>query len=150
LGIIWLTVMGLILGGVVLAPYMGQITDFVLHQTVYRQWTRLTLEAEQSFFDLSTPPQALRSYYSALYHGDGARMAQLTEGSFQEQMRQRVATTTTAPAFTSYRSFLLTEQQGEHDAVVLEKFHLFWNNSLRFVLQRDATQWRIVNAAPVP
>ncbi|MBM3225307.1 MAG: hypothetical protein FJZ47_16100, partial [Candidatus Tectomicrobia bacterium] len=43
LGTIWLVVMVLTLGGVALAPHAGQIADVVLQQTVYRQWTRLTL-----------------------------------------------------------------------------------------------------------
>lgn len=144
LGLIWLVGLGLILGGAIVAPYLGQITDTVLAQTMYRQWTRLALEVETPVFDRSTPVQTVRSYYSALYHGDAGRMSQLTTGSWREQMRQRLTTTSTAPAFTPYRSFVYIERQDEHTATVLEKFHLFWGNGLRFALQRDAAAWVIV------
>lgn len=150
LGIIWLVAMGLTLGGVVLAPYLGQIADTVLQQTMYRQWSRLTLEAEQPVFDLSTPTQTVRSYYSALYHGDAGRMHQLTAGAWREQMRQRLAASTAAPALTPYRSFLHLERQEDTAASVLEKFHLFWSHSLRFTLQREATHWRIISVEPMP
>lgn len=150
LGIIWLVVMGLTLGGAVVAPYLGQIADVLLQQTLYRQWTRLSLEAEQPVFDLSTPTQTVRSYYSALYQGAAGPMQQLTAGAWREQMRQRLATTTTAPTFTPYRSFLHVEQQDAHEARVLEKFHLFWSHGLRFALQHEAGQWRIVGVEPIP
>ena len=73
LGTIWLVIMALTLGGAALAPYLGQIADIVLQQTVHRHWTRLTLDAEQPFFDLSTPTRAVQSYYSALYQGNVAQ-----------------------------------------------------------------------------
>src|SRR5215510_13061905 len=70
LGTIWLVIMVLTLGGTALAPYLGQIADMVLQHTVHSQWTRFTLDAEQPFFDLSTPIRAVQSYYSALYQGN--------------------------------------------------------------------------------
>ena len=112
LGTIWLVIMVLTLGGVALAPYLGQIADVVLQQTIHRHWTRLTLDAEQAFFDLSTPTRTVQSYYSALYQGNVAHMERLTHGPWREQMRLRAAATTAAPAFTPYRSFLWTETQG--------------------------------------
>ena len=144
LGTIWLVIMVLTLGGAVLAPYLGQIADIVLQQTVHRQWSRFALDAKQPFFDLSTPPRAVQSYYSALYQGNVASMERLTHGAFREQMRLRVAATATAPAFTPYRSFVRTEMQGDHEAIVFEKFHLFWKHGLRFLLQREAGDWQLV------
>ena len=44
------------------------------------------------------------------------------------------AATTAAPAFTPYRSFVRTEMQGDREAIVFEKFHLFWKHGLRFLL----------------
>ena len=149
LGTIWLVIMILTLGGAALAPYLGQIADVVLQQTVHRQWTRLTLDAEQPFFDLSTPTRAVQSYYSALYQGNVVSMERLTRGAFREQMRLRVAATATAPAFTPYRSFVRTEIQGDREAIVFEKFHLFWKQGLRFLLQREAGDWQIVGVEPL-
>src|SRR5262245_42109029 len=126
LGTIWLVIMVLTLGGAVLAPYLGQIADLVLQQTVHRHWSRLALDAEQPFFDLSTPTRAVQSYYSALYQGNVTSMERLTHGPLREQMRFRAAATSTTPAFTPYRSYLRTEMQGEREAIVFEKFHLFW------------------------
>jgi len=148
LGTIWLVIMVLTLGGAVLVPYLGPIADFVLQQTVHRQWTRFALEAEQSFFDLSTPMRAVQSYYSALYQGNITGMERLTRGAFREQMRLRVAATATAPAFTPYRSFMRTEMQGDREAVVFEKFHLFWKQGLRFLLQRESQDWQVVGVEP--
>ena len=145
LGTVWLVIMAVTLGGAALAPYLGQIADLVLQQTVHRHWTRLTLGAEQPFFDLSTPIRAVQSYYSALYQGNVTSMEQLTWGAFREQMRLRVTTTATAPAFTPYRSFVRTEMQGDREAIVFEKFHLFWKHGLRFLLRREAKDWQIVD-----
>jgi len=145
LGSIWLVIMALTLGGAALAPYLGQIADFVLQHTLHRQWTRITLDAEQPFFDLSTPTRAVQSYYSALYQGNVTSMERLTWGAFREQMRLRVTTTATAPAFTPYRSFVRTEMQGDREAIVFEKFHLFWKHGLRFLLRREAKDWQIVD-----
>ena len=116
-GTIWLVVMALTLGGAALAPYLGHIADIVLQQTVHRQWARLALDAEQPFFDLSTPTRVVQSYYSALYQGNVTNMERLTHGPLREQMRLRTAATTTTPAFTHYRSFLRTEMQGEGTSV---------------------------------
>jgi hypothetical protein len=149
LGTIWLVIIALILGGAALAPYLGQIADTVLQHTVHRQWTRFALDAEQPFFDLSTPTRAVQSYYSALYHGNVSSMERVTRGVFREQMRLRVAATATAPAFTPYRSFVRTEMQGDHEAIVFEKFHLFWKHGLRFLLQREAGDWQIVGVEPL-
>ena len=149
LGAIWLITMALVLGGAVLAPHLGQIADFVLQQTVQRHWTRFALETEQPFFDLSTPTRAVESYYSALYQGNVTSMERLTRGAFREQMRLRVAATVTAPALTPYRSFVRTEMQGDREAIVLEKFHLFWKQGLRFLLQREARDWQIVGVEPL-
>src|SRR4029453_6462157 len=148
-GTIWLVVLSLTLGGAALAPYLGQIADIVLVQTVHRQWARLALDAERPFFDLSTPTRAVQSYYSALYQGNVTNMERLTRGTFREQMHLRVAATATAPAFTPYRSFVRTEMQGDREAIVFEKFHLFWKQGLRFLLQREAGDWQIVGVEPL-
>jgi hypothetical protein len=92
----------------------------------------------------------VQSYYTALYQGDVASIERLTQGALREQLRQRVAHTSTAPALTPYRSFVRADLRGDHDAVVLEKFHLFWQRGLRFVLQRQAGDWQIVGIEPVP
>jgi hypothetical protein len=149
LGTIWLVIIALTLGGAALAPYLGQIADMVLQHTMHRQWTRFTVDAEQPFFDLSTPTRAVQSYYSALYQGNVTNMERLTHGALREQMRLRVAATATAPAFTPYRSFVRTEMQGDHEAIVFEKFHLFWKQGLRFLLQRQAGDWQIVGVEPL-
>src|SRR5262252_4775590 len=149
LGTIWLVVVALTLTGALLAPYLGQVADFVLHQTVHRQWTRLTLDAERPFFDLSTPTRTVQSYYSALYQGSVASIERLTQGALREQLRLRVADARAAPAFIPYRSFVRAEMRGDHEAVVLEKLHLFWKHGLRFLLQRDAADWHIVDIESV-
>jgi len=149
LGTIWMVVVALTLAGAVLAPHLGQIADFALHQTVHRHWARLTLDAERPFFDLSTPTRAVQSYYSALYQGSVTSIERLTQGALREHMRLRVADARTAPAFTPYRSFVRAEMRDDHEAVVLEKFHLFWKHGLRFLLQRDAGDWQIVSIEPV-
>ena len=149
LGTIWLVVVALTLAGAVLAPHLGQIADFALHQTVHRHWARLTLDAERPFFDLSTPTRAVQSYYSALYQGSVTSIERLTQGALREHMRLRVEDARTAPGFTPYRSFVRAEMRDDHEAVVLEKFHLFWKHGLRFLLQRDAGDWQIVSIEPV-
>src|SRR5262245_27633056 len=117
LGTIWLVIMVLTLRGAALAPYLGQIADVVLQQTVHRQWTRLTLDGEPPLCALSTPTRAVHSYYSAFYHGNVTNMERLNQGPLREQLRLRTAATTTAPAFTPYRSFLRTEMQGDREAM---------------------------------
>src|SRR5262249_60426182 len=106
LGTIWIVAVALIIGGTVLAPYLGQIADFALHQTVHRQWTRLAFDAERPFFDLSTPTRTVQSYYSALYQGSVASIERLTQGDLLEQMRLRVVFGRAAPAFAPYLSFV--------------------------------------------
>ena len=39
--------------------------------------------------------------------------------------------------------------QGDHEAIVFEKFHLFWKQGLRFLLQRQAGDWQIVGVEPL-
>lgn len=149
LGIVWLVVIASALGGTALVPYLGHITDVVLQQTVQRQWTRLALQAEQSFFDLSTPTRAVQSYYSALYQGDVASMERLTQGAWREQIRPRVAASAPTVAFAPYRSFVYAAMQGEHEAIVVEKLHLFWKHGLRFLLRRHAEDWQIIGVEPL-
>ena len=150
LGTLGLALVVLTLAGAALAPYAGRITDVFLHQTLYRQWAPLTLDGDKAFLHLSTPAQTVRSYYSALYHGDITSMERLTAGPFREQMRQRLVHASTAPAFTSYHSYVQTEMQGDREALVREKFHLFWQRGLRFALQREATDWQIVGLELLP
>jgi hypothetical protein len=76
-------------------------------------------------------------------------MERLTSGPLREQMRFRAAATTAAPALTPYRSFLRAEMQGDREAIVFEKFHLFWKHGLRFLLQRDTEDWQIVHVEPL-
>lgn len=145
LGILWVSLVGLLLLGNALAPHLGRCTDVMLQYVWHWDWTVLTLDAEQRFFDLSTPESAIKSYYSALYRGDATHMAFLTQGSFAEQMRQRVQTgaTVSGQPPTTYRSYVTIRSQTATDAEVIEKFHLFWQQGLRFSLRR-ATTWHIV------
>ena len=127
------------------APHLGRITDTVLNYTWHRDWTRLTLPADEAFFDLSTPVLALRSYYSTLYQGDGTHLAQLTVEPFREQLRVRLQHAEIPPGADRivYRSYLFTVMQGGGRAVVTEKFHLFWQHGLRFQMRRTADGWSI-------
>jgi hypothetical protein len=144
LGLFWATAVLAILVGAVVAPHLGRVADFVLHQTAHRHWQSLTLQTAQPFFDLSAPQHTVKSYYSALYRGDAATMERVTAGSFREQIRQRMAHAAAAPPHISYHSYLRTETSGSQQAVVVEKFHLFWQRGLRFSLQRSAADWHIV------
>jgi hypothetical protein len=144
LGIVALLLLGVIGAGAVLVPYFGRLLDFVLHQTAYRHWTQLTLQSAPPFFDVSTPQQAVKSYYSALYHGDMAAMEQVTAGPFRDQMRQRLAHTLGTVDVPLYTSYLETHGADAQTAVVVEKFHLFWSHGLRFTLQRQTMGWAIV------
>lgn len=141
---LWVVAVLATLIGALTAPHLGRIADFVLHQTVHRGWMRLTLRPEQPFFDLSAPAHAVKSYYSALYRGDAAAMERLTAAPFREQMRWRLAHAGRSPNPPPYHSYLSTEIQEAQSAVVVEKFHLFWQCGLRFMLQRQATEWYIV------
>ena len=127
------------------APHVGRIADTVLNYTWHRDWTRLTLSANEAFFDLSTPVLTVRSYYSALYQGDAAHLGQLAVEPFREQFRVRLQHAETPPNAVRivYRSYLFTVMQGGGRAVVTEKFHLFWQHGLRFQLQRTADGWSI-------
>ena len=142
-GVLWGAAILIILLATLLAPCFGRMVDFILHQTTYRDWSRLTLHVQQPFFDLSAPLYTVKSYYSALYRGDAAAMERLTTDTFQEQMRLRVAHTQPVTDTALYRSYLRTEQAEPPDVAVVEKFHLFWKRGLRFRLRRNATDWRI-------
>jgi hypothetical protein len=143
-GLLWLGALLVILVGALVAPHVGRIADAVLHYTAHRHWTLLTLSTAQTFVDLSSPPHTVKSYYSALYRGDVATMDRLTRGAFRDQMRLRVVHAEAAPPDTLYRSYLNTEMQAPHLAVVTEKFHLFWQRGLLFHLEHNGTEWQIV------
>jgi hypothetical protein len=149
-GVLWLVVIGAILVGALLAPYVGRMADFVLSQTTHRDWTRLTLEVTQPYFDLTAPEHTIKSYYSALYRGDAAAMARLTEGPLHTQMQQRMAQAEPSTEQRTYRSYLLPERRQPRQAVITEKFHLFWQRGLRFVLKRTGPDWRIVAVSLIP
>ncbi len=149
-GTLWLAAILMLLVGALLAPHLGRIVDFVLHQTTQRHWTRLTLHPEQLYVDLSAPIPTVTSYYSALYRGDAAAMDRLTLGAFRQQMRRRVASAEAMVDMPTYRSYLRLERSTDQDAIVLEKFHLFWQRGLRFRLQRRAATWRLVGVEGVP
>jgi hypothetical protein len=149
-GSIWLVIILALLLGAVLAPHIGQLVDLFLHHTSHREWIRMRLQIDEPFFDLSTPMQSVKSYYSALYQGDAARMEHLTEEPLRQHMRQRLRHGEAPTADPTYHSYLLTETHGADQAVVVEKFHLFWQHGLRFYLQRDAADWRILRVALLP
>lgn len=148
----WAGLLVALLLGVVFAPYAGRTLDGVLHQTVYRAWKRVTLDAEHLVDDRSTPLTTVQSYYSTLYWGRAAALEALTDGGFRLQIQARlqagaVAAGTETP---TYRSYILLESQEEQRAAVLEKFHLFWQNGLRFTLQHTGSGWVITQVDPVP
>lgn len=137
--------------GTYTAPHVGRVTDIVLNHTWHRDWTHLTLPADEAFFDLSTPFLAVRSYYSALYQADASNLSALAVEPFREQLRVRLQHAE-APSGTDriiYRSYLFTVMQGGGRAVVTEKFHLFWQRGLRFQLQRTAAGWSIAGVTLV-
>jgi hypothetical protein len=154
----FLKVVGLIWGGAILAiimvallaPHVGRMADFVLHQTAYRDWSRLTLYVERGFFDLSTPRATIKSYYSALYREDAVAMQQLTSGVLQEQMRLRMSKSQPATGPSVYRSYLRTTKSEAQDVMVVEKFHLFWQQGLRFHLRQAGVAWRIDQVRQLP
>ena len=138
--------------GTYAAPHMGRLTDIVLNHTWHRGWTRLTLPADEAFFDLSTPFLAVRSYYSALYQGDATHLAELSVEPFRQELRVRLQHAE-APSGADpiiYRSYLFTVMQGGGRAVVTEKFHLFWQRGLRFQLRRTPAGWSIAGVTLVP
>ena len=137
--------------GTYAAPHMGRLADIVLNHTRHRDWTSLTLSADEAFFDLSTPSLAVRSYYSALYQGDATHLTELAVEPFREQLRVRLEHAE-VPSSTDrivYRSYLFTVLQGGGRAVVTEKFHLFWQRGLRFQLLRMRTGWSITSVTLV-
>lgn len=138
--------------GTYAAPHMGRLTDIVLNHTRHRDWTRLTLPADEAFFDLSTPFLAVRSYYSALYQGDATHLAALAVEPFREQLRLRLqhAEAPSSAERIIYRSYLFTVMQGGGRAMVTEKFHLFWRRGLRFQLLRTPDGWSIASVTLVP
>jgi hypothetical protein len=142
-GCLWLAAVLVIVIGALTAPYIGRMVDFVLSQTTSREWVRLTLRTQQPFFDLSSPERTVKSYYSALYRSDAEAMHRLTAGPFRDQMQLRVTHAQSASDTPTYRSFLLTQSVQDTRAVVVEKFHLFWQRGLRFSMQRHNAHWRI-------
>lgn len=148
-GTIWLVALAAILIGALLAPHLGRLADLVLHLTVRRAWTLVRVQPEIPVFDSSTPLQTVRSYYSALYRGDVTQMDRLTHGPFRQHMQQRLARSEPLTESTVYRSYLHLERRDDASAFVLEKFHLFWQQGLRFHLQRIADTWRIVRLTRV-
>jgi hypothetical protein len=152
LGLFWVGVVGLALLGNALAPHLGRGTDVLLQYVWHRDWTVLTLAADQPFFDPSTPESTIKSYYSALYHGDAARLTHLTQGPFSEQMRRRLQAgeMATGQQPVTYRSYIATRMHADGHAEVHEKFHLFWQYGLRFTLQRGPTAWHIVAVDSFP
>lgn len=127
------------------APHIGRIADTVLNYTWHRDWTRLTLPANEAFYDLSTPALAVRSYYSALYQADATHLPRLAVEPFREQLRARLQHAEIPPDADRlvYRSYLFTVMQGGGRALVTEKFHLFWQHGLRFQLLRTSDGWSI-------
>ena len=127
------------------APHIGRITDTVLNHTWHRNWTRLSLPADEAFYDLSTPALAVRSYYSALYQADATHLAELALEPFRDQLRVRLQHAEIPPDADRlvYRSYLLTVLQGGGRAIITEKFHLFWQHGLRFQLLRTPEGWSV-------
>ena len=143
-GILWAAALLATLVGALVAPHLGRIADFVLHQTVHRSWTRLTLKVDRPFFDLSAPAPTVKSYYSALYRSDAVAMERLTAGLFREHMRLLLAHAAVSSGTPPYHSYLRAEPPEAQSAVVVEKFHLFWQRGLRFSLRRHAEEWYII------
>ncbi len=148
-GAIWLVLIVAVLLGALLAPHVGRVIDFGLQQTSHRDWIHIRLQADEVIFNLSTPVHTVHSYYSALYRGDAARMEHLTAGAFRQQMRLRLARGEAIAGTATYHSYVHIEQLEDARAVVVEKFHLFWRQGLRFYVERAATDWRIVHLAVV-
>lgn len=147
----FIKVVGLLWGGAVLliiliallAPHFGRLADIVLQQTTYRDWMHLVLTSERKFFDRSTPFNTIKSYYSALYLGDADAMQRLTTGTFQQQVWARMREAQIPDNTMIYRSYLHTATSVPQQAVVAERFHLFWRQSLVFHLRLRDGAWRI-------
>lgn len=146
-GLIWLGLIVAILLGALLAPYMGRIIDVVLYQTTHRAWQAINLDADTSYFNLSTPLHTIPSYYSAISRRDAAQVERLATGAFREQLRQRLAHAEAESKPMTYRSFVIVEREEGAVAVVVEKFHLFWDRGLRFGLERTNDEWRITRVS---
>ena len=142
-GLLWGSAILLMILIALLAPHVGHIADMVLHQTAYRDWVRLRLGSERKFFDSSTPFNTVKSYYSALYLGDTNAMQRLTMGVFQQQVRARMREAQLPDRAMTYRSYLHTATYATQQAVVAERFHLFWRQGLVFHLRRRDGVWRI-------
>ena len=110
----------------------------------------MQLQPNTPFFDLSTPIRTVNSYYSALNRIDTEQMDRLTHGPFRRQMQQRLAQAEPVSEPVIYRSYVMVEQQEDVRALVLEKFHLFWQQGLRFSLQQVDTEWRIIRVTTAP
>ncbi len=149
-GAIWLTVLLAVLISVVMAPYVGRIVDTVMHQTSHRQWTAIRLQPQEVYFDRSQPIHTVQSYYSALYRASANDMDGLTAGPLREQMQQRMRYREVATDTAEYQSFARVTEREATWAVVEEKFHLFWNRGLRFVMTSTADGWRVVQVTPLP
>jgi len=149
-GTIWLVLLSAVVIGVLLAPHVGRLIDVVLHQTSHRQWTAIRLQPAVVYFDRSMPIPTVRSYYSALYRVSASDMEALTDGALREQVRRRMQYREAVVDAAIYRSFARVIEEVESRAVVEEKFHLFWRQGLRFVLQDAADGWRVVEVAALP
>jgi hypothetical protein len=142
-GLLWGSAILLMILIALLAPHVGRIADIVLHQTTYRDWEHLVLTSERKFFDSSTPFNTIKSYYSALYLGDADAMQRLTTGAFQHQIRARMREAQLPDSTMTYRSYLHAATFTPQQAVVAERFHLFWRQGLVFHLRRRDGVWRI-------
>ncbi len=149
-GSIWLTLMAAVVISVLLAPYMGRIVDFAMHQTSHRQWTVIRLQPQEVFFDRSLPIRAVQSYYSALYRASANDMDALTAGPLRNQMRQRMRHREVTTDTAVYQSFAQVAEREATWAVVEEKFHLFWNRGLRFMVTLAEDGWRVVQVTSLP
>ncbi|WP_143301678.1 hypothetical protein [Candidatus Entotheonella palauensis] len=149
-GTIWLVLLLAVIIGALLAPHMGRLIDFALHQTSHRQWTAIRLQPDVVYFDRSGPIHTLQSYYSALYRVSASDMEALTNGALQKQMRRQMQGREAAKEVAAYRSFARVIEEAEGRAVVEEKFHLFWRRGLRFVMQDVADGWRVVAVGQSP
>ncbi len=148
-GTIWLASLIAVVIGVLLAPHVGRIVDVALHQTSHRQWTAIRLQPDLVYFDRSMPIRTVRSYYSALYRVSASDMDALTDGALREQLRRRMQHREVASDAAVYRSFARVVEGASSRTVVEEKFHLFWRQGLRFVMQYANDGWRIVEVAPL-
>ena len=149
-GTIWLALIAAVMIGVLLAPHVGRIVDAALHLTSHRQWTAIRLQPREAYLDRSGPIRVVRSYYSALYRANAHDMEALTDGALREQMRRRMSHREASKEMGTYRSFARVAEETATQAVVEEKFHLFWRQGLRFVMRPAADGWRLVEVASLP